>query len=39
MNHVWKVDAGSKVKLKDFDPDDTDKYTDHVSADLEVAGT
>ena len=36
MNYVWKVDAGSKVKLKDYDPDYTDKYSDRASADLEL---
>jgi len=36
MNHVWKVDAGSNVKLKDYDPDSTDTYEDRVSADLEL---
>ena len=36
MKHVWTVDAGSKIKLKDYDPDDTDTYHDHVSAELEL---
>ena len=36
MNHVWKVDAGSNVKLKDYDPVYTDTYEDRVSADLEL---
>ena len=36
MDHVWKVDAGSKVKLKDYDADDTDAYEDHVSADQKL---
>ena len=36
MNYVWKVDAGSKVKLKDYNPDDTDKLSDRASADQEL---
>src|SRR5260370_7727109 len=36
MNYVWKVDAGSKVKLKDYDPGYTDKQSDCSSADLEL---
>jgi len=36
MNYVWKVDAGSKVKLKDYDPDYTGKQSDRSSADLEL---
>ena len=36
MNYVWKVDPGSKIKLKDYDPGHTDKHNDHVSADLEL---
>jgi len=36
MNHVWKVDAGSKVKLKEYDADYTDAYEDHVSADQKL---
>jgi PPK2 family polyphosphate:nucleotide phosphotransferase len=36
MNYVWKVDAGSKVKLKDFDPGYTDNQSDRASADLEL---
>jgi PPK2 family polyphosphate:nucleotide phosphotransferase len=36
MNYVWKVDAGSKVKLKDFDPGYTDKQSDRAAADLEL---
>jgi len=36
MNHVWKVDAGSKVKLKDYDADYTDTYEDRVSADQKL---
>ena len=36
MNYVWKVDAGSKVTLKDYDPGYTDKQSDRSSADLEL---
>ena len=36
MNYVWKVDAGSKVMLKDYDPAYKDKYSDRSSADLEL---
>ena len=36
MNYVWKVDAGSKVKLKDFDPGYTDNQSDRATADLEL---
>jgi PPK2 family polyphosphate:nucleotide phosphotransferase len=36
MNYVWKVDAGSKVKLKDYNPDYTDKHSDRASVDLEL---
>lgn len=36
MNYVWKVDAGSKVTLKDYNPDYTEKHTDRVSADQEL---
>ena len=36
MNHVWKVDTDSKVKLKDYDPGYTGKYNDRISADLEL---
>lgn len=36
MNHAWKIDDGSKIKLKDFDPDDIDKHTDRASADEEM---
>ena len=37
MNYVWKVDAGSKVKLKDYDPGYTEKHSDRASADQELA--
>ncbi len=36
MTYLWKVDAGSTVKLKDYDPDDTDKVTDRASAEMEL---
>ncbi|HEX6108427.1 MAG TPA: PPK2 family polyphosphate kinase [Ktedonobacteraceae bacterium] len=36
MNYGWKVDAGSKVKLTDYDPGYTDKQSDRASADLEL---
>ncbi len=36
MNYVWKVDAGSKVKLKDYNPDYTEKHGDRASADQEL---
>jgi len=36
MNYVWKVDAGSKVKLKDYDPGYTEKLDDRASADQEL---
>ena len=36
MNYVWKVDAGSKIQLKDYDPDYTDTYEDRVSADQKL---
>ncbi len=36
MNYVWKVDAGSKVKLKDYDPVYTEKHSDHVSSEQEL---
>jgi len=36
MNYVWKVDAGSKVKLKDYDPGYTEKLNDRASADQEL---
>jgi PPK2 family polyphosphate:nucleotide phosphotransferase len=35
-NLVWKIDAGSKVKLQDYDPGYTDAHTDRVPADLEL---
>ena len=36
MNYVWKVDAGSKAKLKDYNPDYTEKHGDRASADQEL---
>lgn len=36
MNHVWKVDAGSKIQLKDYDADYTDTYEDRISADQKL---
>jgi polyphosphate kinase 2 (PPK2 family) len=32
MNHVWKVNAGSKVKLKDYNQGFTGRYTDRISS-------
>jgi PPK2 family polyphosphate:nucleotide phosphotransferase len=34
---AWKVEAGSKVKLRDYDPNYIDKHTDPVSARAELA--
>jgi PPK2 family polyphosphate:nucleotide phosphotransferase len=36
MNYVWKVDPGSNVTLKDYDPGYNDTHNDRVSADLEL---
>jgi PPK2 family polyphosphate:nucleotide phosphotransferase len=36
MNYVWKVEAASKVKLKDYDPTYTDKHSDPASAEQEL---
>jgi PPK2 family polyphosphate:nucleotide phosphotransferase len=36
MELAWKVDQGSEVKLKDYDPDYTDKDVDHDSAAQEL---
>jgi PPK2 family polyphosphate:nucleotide phosphotransferase len=36
-NLVWKINAGSKVKLQDYDPGYTDAHPDHKSADQELA--
>src|SRR5437588_3060375 len=36
MQLAWRVDEGSKVKLKDYDPDFVDKYTDRALASAEI---
>jgi PPK2 family polyphosphate:nucleotide phosphotransferase len=36
MDYVWKVAAGSKVKLKDYDPTYSGKYNDRASAEQEL---
>jgi PPK2 family polyphosphate:nucleotide phosphotransferase len=36
MELAWKVEAGSKVKLQDYDADHTDKHTDPASARAEL---
>ena len=36
MNYVGKVDPGSKVRLKDYDPDYAAKHSDRASADKEL---
>ncbi len=36
MQLAWKVDEGSKVRLKDYDPDYVDKYTDRALASAEI---
>jgi PPK2 family polyphosphate:nucleotide phosphotransferase len=36
MEYAWKIDDGSKINLKDFDPDDTDKHSDRSSAEVEL---
>ena len=36
MNYVGKVDSGSKVRLKDYDPGYTAKHSDRASADKEL---
>ena len=36
MNYVGKVDPGSKVRLKDYDPGYTAKHSDRTSADKEL---
>src|SRR3989440_7277341 len=40
MELAWKVEEGSKVKLKDYDPDYVDEYTDPAlaKAELEILG-
>jgi PPK2 family polyphosphate:nucleotide phosphotransferase len=37
MSLAWKIDPGSKVQLKDYDPDHTSKHIDHDDADKEMA--
>ena len=36
MDLVWKVNEGSKVKLKDYNPDYTDKQDDRASVEAEL---
>ncbi len=36
MQLAWKVEEGSKVKLKDYDPNYVDKYTDRALASAEL---
>ena len=36
MQLAWKVEEGSKVKLKNYDPDYIDKYTDRALASAEL---
>src|SRR6266487_883562 len=36
MQLAWKVDEGSKVRLKDYDPDFVDTYTDRALATAEL---
>src|SRR6266699_3729825 len=36
MQLAWKVDEGSKVRLKDYDPDFVDTYTDRALATAEI---
>src|SRR2546430_4534010 len=36
MAYVWKVDPGSSVKLKDYDPDSIDEVADKASAEVEL---
>ena len=36
MALVWKVDESSKVNLKDYDPNYTDKYSDHALVEEEL---
>src|SRR5260370_41131986 len=36
MQLAWKVDEGSKARLKDYDPDFVDKYTDRALASAET---
>jgi PPK2 family polyphosphate:nucleotide phosphotransferase len=36
MRYAWKIDDGSRIKLKDYDPNDTDKHPDRSSAEAEL---
>ncbi|HEV2580830.1 MAG TPA: PPK2 family polyphosphate kinase, partial [Ktedonobacteraceae bacterium] len=36
MRYFWKIDDGSKIKLKDFDPDAIDKQVDRTSTTAEL---
>src|SRR5438270_11229406 len=36
MQLAWKADEGSKARLKDYDPDFVDKYTDRALAAAET---
>jgi PPK2 family polyphosphate:nucleotide phosphotransferase len=36
MHCLWKIDDGSKVKLKDYDPDYTDEQSDRAAAQTEL---
>lgn len=36
MNMVWKVDEGSEVKLKDYDPNYTGGYSNHGAAEQDM---
>lgn len=36
MRYLWKIDDGSKIMLKDFDPDAIDKQVDRISATTEL---
>ena len=36
MHYAWKIDDGSKVKLKDYDPDYTDAQSDRAVAETEL---
>src|SRR6266849_4258428 len=36
MVHAWRVEPGSKIKLKDYDPNDTDKHADRAAAEVEL---
>src|SRR5437764_6928351 len=36
MHYLWKIDDGSKVELKDYDPDYTDEQSDRAAAQTEL---